>query len=159
MHSRFFFQSASLSLALCAYVCMCYILRKFVTGQLKCWKITNVQPNISSGMAQVPFFSSLVLTFGFKLQAFHLICEYLVNDESLELTLLLSSTMKSCPAFRLAQLHLTSAISKGQAQGHAHFDCKYLVNGDDTQGKYNHCRHVESHVWTFDWHTTYIGLF
>ena len=37
--------------------------------------------------------------------------------------------------FPMVYLHLTLARSKGQSQGHAHFDCEYLVNGD-RQGEY-----------------------
>ena len=37
---------------------------------------------------------------------------------------------KSHVAFRLAYLHLTFAYFNGKGQGHAHFDCGYLANGD-----------------------------
>ena len=30
----------------------------------------------------------------------------------------------------MMHLHLTLAHSKGQCQGHAHFDCEYKVNSD-----------------------------
>ena len=32
-------------------------------------------------------------------------------------------------AIGLACLHLTVALSKGQGQGHAHFECEYITNG------------------------------
>ena len=31
---------------------------------------------------------------------------------------------------RLAYLHLILAYFEGQGQGHAHFDCQYISNGD-----------------------------
>ena len=33
-------------------------------------------------------------------------------------------------AFRLAYLYLTVASSEGHSQGHGHFVCEYLANGD-----------------------------
>ena len=32
--------------------------------------------------------------------------------------------------FQIVYLHLTLAHFKGQSQGHAHFGCEYVVNGD-----------------------------
>ena len=44
--------------------------------------------------------------------------------------LLLKSNNNSCMGFRLAYLYLTLEHSKGQDQGHAQFDNKYLGNSD-----------------------------
>ena len=44
--------------------------------------------------------------------------------------LLLPWNSKSCMGFRLAYLYLTLDHHKGQGQGHANFDNRYLGNGD-----------------------------
>ena len=44
--------------------------------------------------------------------------------------LLLPSNMKSYLGVRLAYLHLALTNSKGEYQGHAHFDFEYLENGN-----------------------------
>ena len=45
-------------------------------------------------------------------------------------TLLLPTHRKSYVAFRLVYAHLILTHSKGQGQGHAHFNCEYIPNGD-----------------------------
>ena len=46
----------------CVYVCVCYLLRKRMMAEAK----TLIKSNISTQMAQVPFFYSLTLTLIFK---------------------------------------------------------------------------------------------
>ena len=45
----------------------------------------------------------------------------------------------------LAYLHLTLTHSKGQDQGHAHFDSEYIGNGERYDKNYN-CHQIASHV-------------
>ena len=55
-----------------------------------------------------------------------------INIDYISVYLILLSQMhrKSYIDFRLMYLHLTLTQAKGQSQGHAHFDCEYLVKGD-----------------------------
>ena len=41
------------------------------------------------------------------------------------------SNRKSCIVFRLVYLNFTLDRSKGQCQGHAHFEIGHLVNGEE----------------------------
>ena len=41
-----------------------------------------------------------------------------------------ATNIKLYTAFQLAYLHLTLAHINSQGQGHAHFDCQYIENGD-----------------------------
>ena len=87
----------------------------------------------------------------------HLNCKYLkyiVNILKMMIdmvTILLSSTSKSCITFQLEYLHLTLTNSMGQGQDEANFDSEYLGNVDES-GKHYYCRQIASDVWTFDWH-------
>ena len=65
--------------------------------------------------------------------------------------LLLPSNMKSYVGVQLTYLHLTLTISKGQSQGHAHFDDEYLGNGN-TWCKNYYYRRIVSHMRVFDWY-------
>ena len=42
----------------------------------------------------------------------------------------LPTNEKSRKAFPLTYLYFRLTNSKGQGQGHAHFDCEFLANGD-----------------------------
>ena len=70
--------------------------------------------------------------------------------------LLLPIHRKSPIGFRLVYLLLTLAYSKDQSQGHANFDCDYLINGD-RYDKHWYCQYIESGLLAFDWHI-YIWL-
>ena len=45
---------------------------------------------------------------------------------------------------------MTLTCFQGQNQGHANFDCEYLVNGD-RESKYHYCRYVGSRLLAFEW--------
>ena len=53
--------------------------------------------------------------------------------------------------FRFECFHMTLAHSKGQGQGHAHFDSEYLVIGN-RYCKHNYCQYMEGYVWPLDCH-------
>ena len=61
------------------------------------------------------------------------------------------SNSKSCMGFLLAYTNLTLNYAKGKGHGHAHFDCKYLGNGDRFSKNY-YCHQIASHVWAFYWY-------
>ena len=68
----------------------------------------------------------------------------------IEQTLLFTTHRKSLIGFQLICLHFTLANSNGQTQGHANFDCEYLVHGDRPD-KYSYCQYIGSCQFAFDW--------
>ena len=64
--------------------------------------------------------SSNVITSQTVTESSNVIISQTVTDSS---SVAIANTKKVARAFRLAYLHLTLDNSKGQSQGHAHFDC------------------------------------
>ena len=61
--------------------------------------------------------------------------------------LLLLSSRNSSMSFRLAYLHWILTHSIRQVQGHAHFDCRYVGNGE-RYGSHCYCHPTGSHdIW------------
>ena len=50
----------------------------------------------------------------------------------------------------MTYLHLTLALCKGEGQGHAYFDSKYLGNDDTLENKHYYCHQIGSNVLAFD---------
>ena len=63
-------------------------------------------------------------------------CENLANDDRYDKHCYCQQIESFILAFRLAYLLLTLGHSNSQCQGRAHFDWKYLTNGDEQDKHY-----------------------